>query len=309
MSTRWPRLPQSTGDFSISNNVGYVWGLQGLPMQEWDVNSSGVLYLDPSLERWSIQDPGVDIRGPWPNLYVEGITGIHFDVNAGPPLHGQVPSYSDTNGSLSWVDTNGILGNAGGDVTGSWNNLTVVGIQTIDVNPATPLVGQLLEFGENSQWNPTDSGAPPMVIYVDQKTSGTAGGTFTTGSWVERALQTVVQNDGGIASISGNEVTLPAGTYDITCSAPAHRVAGHKARLYDVTNSVVIGNGTSESCGTASNEDTRSWVMCRVTVEGPTAFRIEHYCTTTRATDGRGQAAGIPSTDEIYSTFQAIKVS
>ena len=80
----------------------------------------------------------------------------------------------------------------------------------------------------------------------DQKTSGTAGGTFTAGSWQTRTLNATV----GTTTISGaslatNQITLPAGTYNIRAWAQAHYTNVHQTRLYDTTGAAVLALGTT----------------------------------------------------------------
>ena len=72
---------------------------------------------------------------------------------------------------------------------------------------------------------------------VDQKAAATAGGSFTSGAWRTKDLNTEVFDYGGIVSISSNQFTLAnAGTYTIYWRSPALMIEYHISRLYDVTN-------------------------------------------------------------------------
>ena len=75
------------------------------------------------------------------------------------------------------------------------------------------------------------------AIIGDQKSAGTEGGTFTSGAWQTRDLNTEISDPDGIISISSNQFTLAAGTYLVNASAPAHKVNGHQIRLYNTTDS------------------------------------------------------------------------
>ncbi len=61
----------------------------------------------------------------------------------------------------------------------------------------------------------TGSLGDQMVVVVDEKAANTSGGTFTSGAWQTRTLNTLTVNDDGIASLSDDQITLPAGTYEI----------------------------------------------------------------------------------------------
>lgn len=75
------------------------------------------------------------------------------------------------------------------------------------------------------------SGGGWDVIIEDRKSSGTAGGTFSSGDWRVRTLNTIVYNNGVLESLSSNRFKLPAGTYIIDWEAPANDVLGHKSAL------------------------------------------------------------------------------
>lgn len=124
----------------------------------------------------------------------------------------------------------------------------------------------------------------------DEKSSGTGGGAFTSGSYVTRALNTVVTNTITGASLSSDQFTLPAGTYNLRAKAPAFRVDNTKAKLRNITDSTddIIGAPTFSTSDTGSGVN--SWVIGQVAITAPKAFEIQHRCTTTQAgTGGRGQ--------------------
>jgi len=67
------------------------------------------------------------------------------------------------------------------------------------------------------------------ILINDTKSSGTHGGTFSSGAWRTRDLNTIVSDTGGHASLSSNQITLEAGTYECFISCPAFDVENHKA--------------------------------------------------------------------------------
>ena len=89
-------------------------------------------------------------------------------------------------------------------------------------------------------------GFSSYAIICDEKSAGTDGGTFTSGAWQDRDLNTELIDTDGIVTISSNQFTLTsAGTYFIEFQAAAVRVNGHMARLYDVTGAAVAALGCS----------------------------------------------------------------
>ena len=62
---------------------------------------------------------------------------------------------------------------------------------------------------------------PPFLHIQDQKPQGTHGGTFTSGAWRTRDLNTVLTNTITGASLATNQITLPAGKYYVEADVPS----------------------------------------------------------------------------------------
>ena len=130
------------------------------------------------------------------------------------------------------------------------------------------------------------------AIIADQKSSGTNGGTFTSGAWYTRDLNTEIADADGIVSISSNQFTLQAGTYLIKASAPAYRSQDHMIKLYQTSGTQAdIAFGTSAY--TNIQAITRSFLNVRVTISGSTTYEIRHKCTTTISGNGFGESTGL----------------
>ena len=161
----------------------------------------------------------------------------------------------------------------------------------------------------NLSWT-ADSGGlfSSYAILEDQKTQNTAGGTFTSGAWQTRDLQTEVYDGIGL-SIATNAFTLPAGTYLISWEAPSFNVGVNQSRLYDVTGTAAAGQGSSmRNAGPDYRSDqTASTGSARVTIGSSNAYRIEHYCGTTCATSGFGYPANFGV--EVYTRVEIFKES
>jgi hypothetical protein len=140
------------------------------------------------------------------------------------------------------------------------------------------------------------------ALIQDQKTQNTPGGNFTSGADRTRTLNTIVSDSIGV-SLSSDQITLPAGTYQWVVTAPTQDVDRHQALLYNVTDAAVVQRGTSTF--SASSIPTSSMIMARVTITSLKAFEIRHRCQTTHNTTGFGLAANFGT--EIYTSVQIIK--
>ena len=126
------------------------------------------------------------------------------------------------------------------------------------------------------------------AIIADVKASNGDGGTFTTGAWRTRDLNTEIADPDGIVSISSNQFTLAAGSYCIIFSAPAHQPNSHQTRLYNVTTSANVQYGQSGYGGQSTSVTTASRGVARVTISGSTVFEIQHRNANTKDTFGFG---------------------
>ena len=127
------------------------------------------------------------------------------------------------------------------------------------------------------------------AVIADQKSATTQGGSFTTGAWRTRDLNTEIADADSIVSISSNQFTLGAGSYLIKGYASVYRTNGHQVRIYNVTDSaeVAVGcNGMSHASYYTMNP---SVVTGRVTITGDTVFEFQHRNANTINTYGFGQ--------------------
>lgn len=147
-----------------------------------------------------------------------------------------------------------------------------------------------------------------QICVAEIQSSGTSGGTFTSGSYVTRTLNTARTNNIVGASLASNQITLPAGTYEIFAKAPGYRCGVHKAKLYNVTDAAdqIIGLATSSDAGGFSV--THAELCGRFTITGTKAFEIRHRCGTTRSTDGLGLACSFGDAEH-YTTAVIYKVN
>lgn len=141
----------------------------------------------------------------------------------------------------------------------------------------------------------------------DVKSPGTDAGTFTAGGWRTRTLNTVLTNEIVGASLSSNQITLPAGTYWFEASAPGFNVDGHKTAIANVTDGVdAVLEGTSEFAP-AFTVSSRSTVRGRISIVTSKVFELRHICSRSASTDGFGNNTGT-GTSEHYAEIMIWKI-
>jgi hypothetical protein len=137
-------------------------------------------------------------------------------------------------------------------------------------------------------FTPTAAFANDIVIVADQKAQNTAGGTFTSGAWQTRVINTEIADTGNNCTIASNQITLLAGTYRFLIVAPAFEVDRHQARLQNITDAATVALGTCCYAPAAYNGHTLSVIQGRVTIAATKTFEIQHQCGATMATSGFG---------------------
>lgn len=148
---------------------------------------------------------------------------------------------------------------------------------------------------------------PPHAYLEDRKAQNTHGGTFTSGDWRTRVLNTEVYDIAGIVTLASNRFTLQAGTYVVEWSAPYHVVNKNQTRLQNITDASTVAHGESDPGGVQSvySAAGRNEGLARFTIAGAKAFEIQHECETTRATDGFGAASNLAG--EVYTRVKIWK--
>tara|TARA_R110000744_G_C19017038_1_gene523730 strand:- start:44 stop:580 length:537 start_codon:yes stop_codon:yes gene_type:complete len=129
------------------------------------------------------------------------------------------------------------------------------------------------------------SHTPPYADFMDVKTATTDGGTFTQDAWRTRDINTSIISMSG-ASLSSNQMTLPAGTYLCNGFAEARAIETHSARVYDTTNTATLVAGSHHYIGDSLTS--KSIMQGKFTLSGTAALEVQHFCSGTKATFGFG---------------------
>jgi hypothetical protein len=269
-------------------------------------NTSPTLTFTPSISG------NYKIYGTFPVRCIGGgndVAAIITCTSSSPPLLSQVPGivYSSASNSFDSVTPQSIYTLTAGtsysfdiqgaaDVSGSVSlnfAIATTGIPETYCN----IIAELEVTGTTGGSTP---GVTQVAVFNDTEASGTAGGTFTSGAWQTRVLNTA-QMTQSWATLSGNQITLAAGTYLIEASAPAYNIVMHQTRFYNVTSSSVAITGTSETSYSSGSPyvQSRSFIKGVVSIAASATFQIQHQSTNTQPTNGFGVAGGFGP--EVYT--------
>ena len=167
----------------------------------------------------------------------------------------------------------------------------------------------IVQYYDGAAWATLGPSALSTATFNETQASGTTGGTFTSGAWQKRTLNTTILNDITSCTLTASVIALPAGTYMLNSSAVAYFVDAHKLRLQNTTDSSTTILGTSERAGNGVDVATRSFIQGVFTITATKNFEVQHYAKTTQATTGLGFATTIASISEIYTTIQIVKLA
>ena len=143
--------------------------------------------------------------------------------------------------------------------------------------------------GETYQINGVPHAHEIYAAICDKKANTTDGGTFTSGSWQTRDLNTELSDVEGIVSIAANQFVLAAGTYRCHIVCPAYKVGGNIARIYNVTDvgEVLVGNSAYND-----TDGGYAFITGTFTIGTAKTLEIQHTCQVTANTFGFGAATG-----------------
>ena len=137
-----------------------------------------------------------------------------------------------------------------------------------------------------------------QIMHVrDEKPTGTAAGTFTAGAWRTRDLNTVKTNTIPGASLANNQITLPAGTYDILAGAAAVQTSGNTAQIVTSTGQTLLV-GINSYARVDNSAFCLAPVSGRIILSQTTILELQHRSISTGYLGNANSIAGIP---EIYA--------
>jgi hypothetical protein len=213
------------------------------------------------------------------------------------------------NNSIFGVGDQIIIANKGAGST------TLTAGAGVTINTAGSLVvaqhqGGTLVFASASSatFFPTAGTSIQSAIFNETQASNTNGGSSTATTFTKRTLNTTVVNNITGCSIASSVITLPAGSYIVTASAPSYESTFFKIRLQNTTDASTAVLGTSEYEGSSAVQ-TSGILSGYFVITGNKNFELQHYVTVARANVGFGNPTAIASVSEVYSTIKIDKVA
>lgn len=143
----------------------------------------------------------------------------------------------------------------------------------------------------------------PYVLVRHEEANGVHGGALTSGAWQKCALNSLVIDTHGLASLSANKITLAPGVYRFKGRAPAVLTNRHQLRLQNITDAATLGVGASGYSASGSTQSIDSFVAGRFTVVAGRELEFQRRCETTSASYGMGNAANF-SVGEVYEEIE-----
>lgn len=199
------------------------------------------------------------------------------------------------------ASVNGCSEKQGESMTATWTApRTWVDDELVSAALLNPHLRDNLEFLYQAAYN-------GFILIRDEKANNTDGGTFTSGAWQTRTLNTEVLDPGGFASLLSNQITLLAGRYRVWISCPAYGVTEHQARLQNISDGATTLYGTSEYSNSGYLTATHSLIVGEFVITQSKIFEVQHRCGATYANEGFGRACAFGNT-EVYTIAMFQKV-
>lgn len=165
--------------------------------------------------------------------------------------------------------------------------------------------------------------ASPLVtraIFRNVQANGVGSGeTLTATAWTQRVLNNTATNTIAGATLGSNQISLPAGTYEVSAEAQASEAASisgtnavynHRLRLVNVTDSATIFVGPNTAAfvsGTTVSAALNADFQGVFTLAGTKSIRIDSWVN--GVSNSNGGVASSSGENEIYVTIYLRKVA
>lgn len=200
-----------------------------------------------------------------------------------------------------------------------------VSLILMDSVTITASAGLVLKFRSEGAGNwrqvSTNSYAIPTVIVQDRKATTTAGAALTQNVYTDHDLNTLILNTvGGVTAVSTPNLTLPAGTYDVTAFAVITFGTGGlaKMRLFNTTDAAVqtdinandiVNLNSGTSAGVALNNTPIYPLRARFTIAAQKNLKFQVWNSQAGGTAGSPQNGTGNTEPEVYLSAEFVKVA
>ncbi|TAE12648.1 MAG: hypothetical protein EAZ95_12105 [Bacteroidetes bacterium] len=173
--------------------------------------------------------------------------------------------------------------------------------------------GNAQTFGGNSPAHYLDyqnlTNRPKVAFLKDVKLNTADGGASVANTWIQRELNTT-EGDGSFVTLSAHRFTLPAGTYTIEASVPAHAVNRHVAKLYNFSDNADVAGGLGTLAFSPSGAQADSKINAVVTLNTSKTFEIRHICAATNVNGlGYNIATTLGTPNIPNSVYTVVKIT
>lgn len=296
-------------DIAVANGFTSITNANITPRHEW-VNAANGVYLDNVLNN----SGGTLVTGDvviWDSTANRAVTTT---TTADNKLLAGVWVGRTANGSYGRVLTDGIGYVNGGAAFTRGQNVANSAVAKQATSTALRPLGARLGIALE-----TTSGAGPalcrvkveisnalaVAILQDQKSSGTAATSLTSGAWRTRDLNTIVSDPNTlISSLSTNQATLAAGTYLVyaTVQGTGASNPNNRLRIRNITDGATLAQGNNWQTGT--NAASMGTLLGVFTITAAKIIELQHWPTVT----GAGGVAVSTGDVEVYAELMLVRV-
>lgn len=137
--------------------------------------------------------------------------------------------------------------------------------------------------------------------------SGNDAGSSSAGTWTTRELNTLSIDTTGGASLSSNQMTVPAGTYYFFGAATGYATGRNQLRFIDSATSGTLFVGNNAQTGSVSNLIGNTTTIDGIFTASGVPFELQHRFETANADDGLGKSAS-HTTSDLYVFADFLKL-
>lgn len=120
----------------------------------------------------------------------------------------------------------------------------------------------------------------PVMMIEEQRSSGAGPRALTKNNWSRRPINTVTVNQISGASLTNEQITLPAGTYRVSFLGTGSSAGHHRTRLQNITGTATLGIGNSadsRAAGPGNDTANPSMGIARFTLAVESILEVQTY--------------------------------